>query len=40
VSDQIGVNNERLRQWVHRAESDAGTRPGLSTDERERLRQL
>ena len=40
VASKIGVNHETLRQWVRRAEVDAGTRPGLTTDERERLRQL
>ena len=40
VAAKIGVNHETLRQWVRRAEIDAGTRPGLTTDERERLRQL
>jgi transposase len=31
---------ETLRSWVRRAERDAGTRPGLTTSERERLKEF
>jgi transposase len=31
---------ETLRSWVRRAERDAGTRPGLTASERERLKEF
>lgn len=40
ISAKLSVNHETLRQWVRRAEVDAGERPGLTSDERARLRQL
>jgi transposase len=40
IAKKLQVNHETLRQWVRRAETDAGTRPGLSSDERARMRQL
>jgi transposase len=40
VSKLFGMSPETLRSWVRRAQVDGGTRPGLSTDERARLREL
>ena len=40
VADKIGCPVEVLRRWVRQAERDAGQRPGLTTDERARLKQL
>lgn len=40
ISKKLGVNHETLRIWVRRAETDAGERPGLTTDERARMKDL
>ena len=40
IADKLDVNRETLRLWVRRAETDAGQRPGLTTDERARMREL
>ena len=40
VAEKIGCPVEVLRRWVRQAERDAGQRPGLTTDERTRLKQL
>jgi transposase len=40
VSEKLGVTTEALRRWVRQAERDRGERPGLTTDERERLKAL
>ena len=40
VAEKIGCAPEVLRRWMRRSEVDAGQRPGLTTDERERLKQL
>src|SRR5829696_3718348 len=40
ISAKLSINHETLRQWVRRAETDAGLRPGLTTDQRARLKQL
>jgi transposase len=40
VAEKIGCPVEVLRRWVRQAERDAGQRPGLTTDERARLKQL
>jgi len=37
---EIGLHVEALRRWVRQAERDAGNRPGLTTDEPQRLKQL
>ena len=40
VAAKIGCTSETLRSWVRRAEVDEGRRPGLTTDERARLKEL
>ena len=40
VAEKVGCPVEVLRRWVRQAERDRGERPGLTTDERHRLKQL
>jgi transposase len=40
IAPKLGCTPETLRRWVRRAERDAGDRPGLTTTERQRLKDL
>jgi transposase-like protein len=40
IAEKIGCTTETLRKWVRQAERDQGRRPGLSSEERERLKAL
>ena len=40
VARQLGVGEQTLRNWVERAEIDAGTRPGVTTEDKERIAEL
>jgi transposase len=40
IAKDLGVSDMTLRSWVKQADIDAGQRAGLSSDEREELRQL
>jgi transposase len=40
IAEKIGCTAETMRRWVRDAQRDAGQRPGLTTEERDRLKQL
>jgi transposase-like protein len=40
VAKLFGMSPETLRTWVRRDQVDTGTRPGLTSDERARLKAL
>ena len=40
IAAKIGCTAETLRKWVRQAERDRGRRAGLSTTERDRLKEL
>src|SRR6476469_2208800 len=40
IASKIGCTGETLRKWVRQAERDRGKRPGLTSDERERMKGL
>lgn len=40
VADQLGMHRETLRGWVRQAEIDQGHRPGISTDDAQRIAEL
>lgn len=40
ISEKIGCTAESLRRWVRQAERDGGRRTGLTTDDRQRLKEL
>lgn len=40
IASKCGMTRETLRKWVRRAQVDSGGRAGITTDERERLREL
>ncbi len=40
IASKIGCTAETLRKWVRQTERDEGLRPGLTTDEKKRLKEL
>ena len=40
IGEQLGINTDTLRGWVRQAQVDAGVRPGVTTAESARVRQL
>ena len=40
VSSKLGCTAETLRRWIKQHQTDGGERPGVTTSERERLKQL
>ena len=40
IAAKIGCSSETLRHWVRAVERDTGRRPGLTNDERQRMKAL
>jgi len=40
IASKFGMTSETLRIWVRRAEVDGGKRPGVTSEEKERIRQF
>ncbi len=40
IGQRVGVNPDTLRGWVKQAQIDAGERPGTTTDDALRIKQL
>jgi transposase len=40
VGEQLGVHHETVRNWLRQAEIDSGDRPGASSEEKARIKEL
>ena len=40
IAEKFGCAPETLRKWLRRSQRDAGKRPGMTTTEHERLKEL
>jgi len=40
VGLQLGIGSETLRHWIKQAEVDQGRRPGVTTEDRQRIVEL
>ena len=40
VAQQLGIGREALRGWVAQAEVDSGARPGTTSDDKQRIKEL
>lgn len=40
VAAKMGIHPETLRNWVNQSETDHGRRPGVTTEEQARIKQL
>ena len=40
ISEKVGCTAETLRKWVRQAERDQGKRPGQTTEDGERIKEL
>jgi transposase len=40
IAEELGINSDTLRGWVKRAQIDSGKRPGTTTADAARIRQL
>ena len=40
IGEELGVRPEAVRSWVKKAQVDQGTRPGTTTDQAQRIKEL